>query len=81
MLTQLLLALGLPMIIIPLVATAAYFGFRRFRAQKLASGETEMQSIASSTKGKTSQSDSDESGLNIIPALATNNLHVPRVVV
>jgi hypothetical protein len=83
MLTQLLLALGLPMIIIPLVATAAYFGFRRFRAQKLASssGDIEMQSIASSSNSKTSPSDGDKSGLNVIPALATNSVHVPLIVV
>ena len=78
MLTQLLLALGLPMVIIPLVATAAYFGFRFFRARQLAgSGDLEQQqSIASSSNGKTSDSDSEESDLRVLPALATNSVHV-----
>jgi hypothetical protein len=77
MLTQLLLALGLPMVIIPLVATAAYFGFRCFRARQLASGDLEQQqSIASSSNGKTSDSDGEESDLRVLPALATNSVHV-----
>lgn len=82
MLTQLLLALGLPMVIIPLVATAAYFGFRSFRARQLAaSGDLEQQSNVSLSNGKTSDSNSEESGLSVIPAPATNSVHVPRIVV
>jgi hypothetical protein len=33
------------------------------------------------SNGKTSDSNSEESGLSVIPAPATNSVHVPRIVV
>ena len=80
MLIQLLLSIGLPLIIIPLVATAAYFGFRCFRARKLDSGDAEMQSVVGSSNGKTLQFDSEDSSSNVTPALATNSVQTLRVV-
>jgi hypothetical protein len=79
MLTQLLLSIGLPMIIIPLVATAGYFALRCFRARKVDNGDVELQSIVSSSNGKTLQSDSEYSSSKVNPAFATNSAQLPRI--
>lgn len=80
MLIQLLRSLGLPMIIIPLLATAAYFGFRCFRARKLAIADVERQSVVSSSNGKAPVSDIEDSSLRMVPALATSDVQIPRPV-
>jgi hypothetical protein len=77
--TQLLMPIGLPMIIIPLVATAGHFGLRCFRARKVDNGDIELQSVVSSSNGKTLQSDSEDSSSKVTPALATNSVQMPRV--
>lgn len=80
MLVQLLLCIGLPFLILPLIATAAYFGFRCFRALKLANGDVEQQNVVSSSNGKTLASDSEVSSSSAIPALSTNSVQLSRVV-
>jgi len=76
MLTQLLLSIGLPMLILPLLATAAYFVIRNYQKRKAALKDLEQGNfILNSTD---SRSGSDELEPKMTPAIAANSVHVPR---
>jgi hypothetical protein len=82
MLVQLLLCIGLPFLILPILATAAYCCFRWFRAKqkknKPAAKDVERGNFVLSS----TQEDSDEdkcvsSQQEITPALVSNSVQVP----
>jgi hypothetical protein len=79
MLVQLLLCIGLPFLILPLLATAAYCGFRWLKAKKKKPVVKDVEKgdfVLSSTKG-----DSDEESVGpqheTTPALVSNSVQVP----
>lgn len=85
-LTQLLLSLCLPILIVPLVAAAGYFAFRWFRNRKCGDGNVEscVKDSGSSSSGPErasgSGSESESQAFEMkTPALATNSVQVPRV--
>lgn len=77
MLTQLLLSIGLPFLIIPLIAAVVYYGFRYLRNRKSAKGDVEKCVKDSSSSSSGSGSESGQA-FEMTPALATNSVQVPR---
>lgn len=76
MLTQLLLSIGLPMLFFPLLATAAYFVIRAYQRRKAARKDLEQGDFVLSSKDSSSRSDELEP--KMMPAIATNSVHLPR---
>jgi hypothetical protein len=83
MLLQLLLCIGLPLLILPLLATAGYFGFRWLKARK---SKTAGKDIEKGELVETSKSEDDEEEsiemepravLTKTPALISNSVQVP----
>lgn len=79
MLVQLLLCIGVPLLILPILATVAYYGFRWLKARKKKPNVKDDENgefVLSSTK-----EESDEESLGpereITPALITNSVQVP----
>lgn len=79
MLVQLLLCIGLPFLVLPLLATAAYLAFRWFKARK---NKSEVKDVENGDLilSPVSQ-DSDDSSImslhRMTPALVTNSVQVP----
>ena len=79
MLVQLLLCIGLPFIILPLLATAVYFGYRWFKAKE------NRPVVKDVEKGDfvltTSREDSEDESIGpqhmMTPALISNSVQVP----
>lgn len=81
-LTQLLLSLCLPILIIPLVTAAGYFAFRWFRNRNSSDGDVEscVKDSSSSGSGSGSENESEGQAFEMMtPALVSNSLQVPRV--
>lgn len=81
MLTQLLLSIGLPFLVIPLIATVGYFGFRYMRNRNSAKGDVE-KCVKDSGSSSSSSGSGGEDGqaFEMTPALATNSVQVMRAV-
>lgn len=77
MLVQLLLSIGLPMLILPIIATIAYFGFRRIKAKKNQQKDIEQGDCVKSSDCASSDTDSEETKFVMTPALATNSVQMP----
>lgn len=76
MLTQLVLSIGLPTLILPLLATAAYFVIRNYQKRKAALEDIEQGEFILNSKDL--RSGSDELDPNMTPATPVNSVHVPR---
>lgn len=79
MLVQLLLCIGLPFLILPLLATAGYLAFRRFKAKKTTPVSNDVEkgdSILSKTRGSEDRSAVEPQHM-MTPALVTNSVQVP----
>ncbi|KAM0724318.1 hypothetical protein Q7P37_000200 [Cladosporium fusiforme] len=86
LLSQLLLSIGLPFLIIPIVAAIGYYGFRYLRNRKSAAKEDVgscAKACVSSSGSSGSENDSASGGGEEIemtmmtPALKTNSVQVP----
>lgn len=77
MLVQLLLCIGLPMLILPILATIGYFGFRWIKARKNSQTDLERGRLVKSPDSESSDGGSDETDFKMTPALATNSVQMP----
>jgi len=78
-LIQLLLCIGLPFLILPLLATAAYFGFRWIKARKSKPvvKDVEKGDFVLNSPRQDSEAESIEPQHMMTPALITNSLQIP----
>jgi len=81
MLVQLLLCIGLPFLILPLLATAAYFGFRWIKARKNKPVVEDVEKgdfiLSSTSTRKDSEDESVGPEHMMTPALVSNSVQVP----
>jgi len=83
MLVQLLLCIGLPFIVLPIVATAGYFGVRWYKARKskTAGKDVEKGDLIRKSTPKTDEEETVEMELRTVltksPGLVSNSVQVP----
>jgi type III secretory pathway component EscV len=80
MLVQLLLCIGLPFLILPILATIAYCGFRWIKAKKKKSVVKDVEHgdfVVSSTKEDSDEDKSVGSQQELSPALVSNSVQIP----
>ncbi|GAB7332117.1 hypothetical protein MBLNU13_g03998t2 [Cladosporium sp. NU13] len=79
MLVQLLLCIGLPFIILPLLATAAYFAFQWFKAKKNkpVARDVEKGDLVLNSPRQDAEVESLEPQHMTTPALISNSVQVP----
>lgn len=78
MLTQSLLSIGLPILILPMVAAVVYFGFRYLKSRKNAAKDVEQGALAKLSDEGSSSSESGSFDFQLTPALSMNSVHVAR---
>ena len=79
MLVQLLLCIGLPFLILPLLATAAYLGLRWYKAKKSkpVTRDVERGDLVSNSPRQDSEDEITEPQHTMTPALISNSVQVP----
>ena len=82
MLVQLLLCIGLPLVILPILAAVAYLGFRCFRARKSKPAGRDIEQGTGFVHNKTREVVEEEIGPvedrhMMTPALVSNSVQVP----
>ena len=81
MLVQLLLCIGLPLVVLPILAAVAYFGFRCFKTSKTKPAGRDIEQGADFVHSKTREVNEEETGQvedrhMMTPALVSNSVQV-----
>jgi flagellar biosynthesis component FlhA len=83
MLVQLLLCIGLPMFILPLLATAAYLAYKWLKARKAKAAGKDVEqgdSVETTTREEDEEESDETEPRNVLmktPALVSNSVQVP----